>query len=97
MWICIDVALQRANYVAKICKSALNQIVRAPKIYGNGWTVTSDIEWVEQIFPDVAEDILMDDEYEETYDFDSDVERLWNWYDLNWENLLFDASINNDT
>ena len=89
--------MQRANYVAKICKSALNQIVSAPKIYGNGWTVTSDIEWVEQIFPDVAENILMDDEYEETYDFDSDAERLWNWYDLNWENLLFDVFINNDT
>ena len=63
--------MQRANYAAKIWKSALNPIVSAPEIYENGWTVTSDIEWV-----DVAEDILMDDEYEETYDFDSDVERL---------------------
>ena len=68
--------MQRANYAAKNWKSALNPIVSAPEIYENGWTVTSDIEWVEQIFPDVAEDILMDDEYEETYDFDSDVERL---------------------
>ena len=68
--------MQRANYAAKIWKSALDLIVSAPEIYENGWTVTSDIEWVEQIFPDVAEDISMDDEYEETYDFDSDVERL---------------------
>ena len=66
---------KRANYVSKIWKSALNSIVSAPEIHENGWTVTGDIEWVEQIFPDVVEDILMDDEYEEFFNFDSDRER----------------------
>ena len=65
---------KRANYVAKIWKSALNPIVSAPEIQENGWTVRGDIEWVEQIFQDIVEDILMDDEYEEIYDFDSDIE-----------------------
>ena len=41
-------------------------MVSAPEIYENRWTVTGDIEWVEQIFRDVIEDILMDDEYKET-------------------------------
>ena len=31
---------------------------------------------VEKIFPDVVQDILMDDEYEETYDFDSGIESV---------------------
>ena len=65
---------KRANYVSKIWKSALNSIVSAPEIHENGWTVTGDIEWVERTFPDVVEDILMDDEYEKTYNFDSDIE-----------------------
>ena len=65
---------KRANYVAKIWKRALNSIVSAPEIHENGWTVTGDIEWVERTFPDVVEDILMDDEYEKTYNFDSDIE-----------------------
>ena len=34
----------------KIWKSAVNPIVSAPEINENGWTVTGDIEWVEQIF-----------------------------------------------
>ena len=65
---------KRANYVAKIWNSALNPIVSSPEIYENGWTVADDIEWFEQIFPDVVEDILMDDEYKETYNFGSDIE-----------------------
>ena len=60
-----------ANYNAK---SALNPIVSAPEIYENESTVTGDMEWVEQIFPDIIEDILMDDENEEAYNFDSDIE-----------------------
>ena len=32
------------------------------------------MEWVGQIFPDIVEDILMDDENEEAYSFDSDRE-----------------------
>ena len=36
--------------------------------------MTGDIEWVEQISPDIVEDILMDDENEEAYNFDSDIE-----------------------
>ena len=35
--------------------------------------MTGDIEWVEQIFPDIVEDILMDDENEEAYNLDSDI------------------------
>ena len=65
---------KRANDVAKIWESALNPIVHAPEIYENGWTVTGDIEWVEKIFPNNVEAILMDDEYKETYDFDSKIE-----------------------
>ena len=67
---------KRANYVAKTWKSDLNLIVSAPEIYENEWRVTGGIEWVEQIFPEVVDDILMDDEYEETYDFDSDIESV---------------------
>ena len=32
------------------------------------------MEWVGQIFPDIVEDVLMDDENEEAYNFDSDRE-----------------------
>ena len=58
----IDLSL----FPLKIWKSAVNPIVSAPEIYENGWTVTGDIEWVEQIFRDVIEDILMDDKCKET-------------------------------
>ena len=44
---------KRANYIEKI-RMILIMIIKG------------DIEWVEQIFPDVDEDTLMDDEYEET-------------------------------
>ena len=37
-----------------------------PEIYKNGWIVKGDIESVEQILTEVVEDILMDNEYEET-------------------------------
>ena len=38
-------------------KSAVNPIVSTPEISKNGLTVTGDIEQVEQIFPDVVENI----------------------------------------
>ena len=52
---------EKPNFVAKIWKSDLN-------------SVTGDIEWVEQIFADNVEDSLIVDEYEKTYNFDSDIE-----------------------
>ena len=57
---------KRTNYVAKNWKNSLNLIVSVPEIYKNGWIVKGDIKWVEQILTEVVEDILMDNEYEET-------------------------------
>ena len=43
-----------------------------PDITGHGWSEDGSIKWVESVFPEGIEEILLNDNYEE--DFDMDVE-----------------------
>ena len=63
---------QRANYVAKIWKSSLENEANCPDITRHGWNEDGSIKWVESIFPEDIEEILLNDNYEK--DFDMDVE-----------------------
>ena len=46
--------------------------VNCPDITGHGWSEDGSIEWVESVFPEDNEEILLNDNYEE--DFDMNVE-----------------------
>ena len=46
--------------------------VNCPDITGHGWCEDGSIKWVESVFPEDNEEILLNDNYEE--DFDMDVE-----------------------
>ena len=63
---------QRVNYVAKIWKSSNLAWHDMPYIKDNGWLENGEIDWVENVFPDDIEDILVDPEFDVNYD-DSDV------------------------
>ena len=63
---------QRANYVAKIWKSSNLAWHDMPDIKDNGWLENGEIDWVENVFPDDIEDILVDPEFDVKYN-DSDV------------------------
>ena len=67
---------QRANYVAKIWKSSMENEVNCPDITQHGWNEDGSIKWVESVFPEDTEEILLNDNYEE--DFDMDVEDTLN-------------------
>ena len=58
---------QRANYVAKIWKSSNLAWHGMPNIKNNGWLENGEIDWVENVFPDVTEDILVDPEFDVNY------------------------------
>ena len=62
---------QRANYVAKIWKSSNLARHDMPGIKYNSWLENGEINWVENVFPDDIEDILVDPEFDMNYN-DSD-------------------------
>ena len=64
---------QRANYVAKIWKSSNLAWHDKPDINDNGWLENGEIDWVETVFPDDIEDILVDPEFDMNYN-DSDAD-----------------------
>ena len=69
---CKSVLRLHTNYVAKIWKSSMENEVDCPDITRHGWNEDGSIKWVESIFPEDIEEILLNDNYEE--DFDMDVE-----------------------
>ena len=72
MEIWLHLHAQRANYVAKIWKSSNLAWHDMPDIKDNGWLENGEIDWVENVFPDDIEDILVDPEFDVKYN-DSDV------------------------
>ena len=65
---------KRANYVAKIWKSSLQPIIDVSQISEHGWTMEGQIQWVDVSFPDLVEDILLDPNFDEDFEFESDVD-----------------------
>ena len=63
---------QRAIYVVKIWKSSDLAWHDMPDIKDNGCLENGEIDWVENVFPDDIEDILVDPEFDVNYN-DSDV------------------------
>ena len=61
---------QSANYVAKIWKSSMENEVNCPDITRHGWNEDGSIKWVESVFAEDIEEILLNDNYEEYFDMD---------------------------
>ena len=51
----------QANYVAKIWRSALISMIDYANIVENGWMENGEIVWVDDIFPNDIEEILIDE------------------------------------
>ena len=61
--------IKRANYVAKLSKSALISWINPRDILDNGWNQDGSIYWVNEIFPQEVEEILVDPSFvAEDYD-----------------------------
>ena len=56
----------RANFVAKIWKSAGDPHLPLPDISLHGWTDKCKIQWMHKAFPNNIEELLLDDNDEET-------------------------------
>ena len=57
---------KRANFVAKIWKSAADPQLQLPDISLYGWMDKCEIQWMNKAFPDSIEGLLLDDNDEET-------------------------------
>jgi len=67
--------LERANYVAKIWKSAGTAMVDLPTPAQHGWNEEGDIFWTDDIFPDNLNDyVAMNEDNDEEEDFEDDIE-----------------------
>ena len=64
-----------SNFVAKIWKSSNLAWHDMPDIIDNGWLENGEIHWVENVFPDDIEDILVDPEFYMNYN-DSDGDNI---------------------
>ena len=71
---------QRCNYVAKIWRSCLQADLVLEDISNHGWTVDGEIVWVQELFPDDIQAILVnenadqDDTYSDMENEESDSE-----------------------
>ena len=67
---------KRANAVAYLWRNASNPTLEFPSFTENGWTITGDIEWIEEAFPTEVEEMIMrdEDDGESEDDYGSDVE-----------------------
>ena len=55
----------RSNYVARIWKCSLLNVVEYPGIMQNGWMENGEIVWVDDAFPDNIMDILVGEDFDE--------------------------------
>ena len=54
----------RSNTVASLWKRSTTASFTMPDISQYGWGIDGNIQWVEDVFPTDAEDILLQEEYE---------------------------------
>ena len=54
-----------SNYVAKVWKCSLLNVVECPSIMENGWMENAEIVWVDDAFPDDIMDIVVDEDLDE--------------------------------
>ena len=55
----------RSNYVARIWKCSLLNVVKYPSIMEYGWMENGEIVWVDAAFTDDIMDILVDEDFDE--------------------------------
>ena len=55
----------RANYVAKVWKCSLENMVDYPDITLHGWNEDGSVKWVDEVFPNDVEEILLHEEYDD--------------------------------
>ena len=53
---------KRANEVAYLWRNASNPTIEFPSLTENGWTTTSNIEWIEEGFPAEVEKLITREE-----------------------------------
>ena len=58
----------RANYVAEIWTSAMENEVNCPDITQHGWNEDGSIKWIESLFPGDIEEILLHEKFEKEFD-----------------------------
>ena len=66
--------LKRANYVAKIWKSANTAMIDLPTPAEHGWDGEGDISWTDEMFPEDLEQYVAGNEEDDEEDFEDDVE-----------------------
>ena len=65
---------KRANAVAYLWRNSVNPTIEFPSLEQNGWFITGDIQWVEEVFPDMIEELLNEESDEDDdYDCGSDI------------------------
>ena len=57
---------ERANFVAALWKRSTQSNIGTPSITSSGWSNDGTITWIDSAFPSEIEDILLDDEYDES-------------------------------
>ena len=55
---------KRANTVAYLWQQSLSAQIAMPDYSICGWNVSCDIQWVDILFPEVVEDVLINEEYD---------------------------------
>ena len=58
----------RANYVAKIWKLTMENQVNCPDITQHGWNEDGRIKWIENVFPEDIEEVLLHENFEKEFD-----------------------------
>ena len=54
-------SIERANYVAKLWKSAIVSMVEPPPPSQHGWNENGEIKWIEGIYPRNKSSLLLGD------------------------------------
>ena len=66
--------MKRANFVAKLWKTCLDQDFTLPDIQNHGWLENGDIQWVKEVFPDDYRECLSMESEEVAYGSDTETD-----------------------
>ena len=53
--------IERANYVARIWKTASTSMVRPPEVSEHGWSNSAEIQWIDESYPTDITTLLLRD------------------------------------
>ena len=70
----LQLHVKRANFVAKLWKTCLDQDFTLPDIQNHGWLENGDIQWVKEVFPDDYRECLSMESEEVAYGSDTETD-----------------------